>query len=308
MTTMALHVRIVGNGPPVLFVHGLGGSGAYWGDTFDHLAASHRLAFVDLAGFGRSMQVAGPYDIAGHLERLGEVRRRYLAGDDLVVVGPSFGALLAVPASASWPEVAGVVAIGLPAFRSAVEARDHLQHLGTMERWLAKGAWQARAACWAVCRARPLARLVAPVLAGDVPKAVARAGVDHTWAAYEGSFRSLVDDADVRAWVAARAEPRTVLQGSHDRVCPPALVREVLEGLAVEMHVLDGEVAQRSRVFVDRVGDVEGRPLSQDRMLSTVAPGVPAPSGHTRRWTWNQRPWLSGVSRKWEVRVPASTP
>ena len=237
---MALSVRVVGDGPPVLFLHGLGGSGRYWGETFDHLASWRRLAFADLAGFGRSMGVPGPYDIAGHLERLDAVRRARFPGDGLVVVGHSFGALVATAASAAWPQVDGVVTMGLPAFRSAAEARLHLRHLGPMERWLASGAWPAKAACWAVCRARPLARLIAPLVAGDVPASVARAGVDHTWPAYEQSFRSLADDADVRGWVAARAVRRIALQGSHDRVCPPALVQEVVGDLAVDLRVVEG--------------------------------------------------------------------
>lgn len=236
-----LSTRVLGDGRPVLFVHGLGGSLGYWGDTFDHLAAGRRLAFVDLAGFGRSVGVGGPYGVDGHLERLAEVRRRHLDGDGLVVVGHSFGALVAFAASARWTGVAGVLGFGLPAFRSPAEALARLRNLGPMERWMAAGAWPARLACWAVCRARPLARLAAPLLAGDVPAAVARDGVVHTWAAYEGSYRSLVEDADVRAWVAARAVPRIVLQGTADRVCPPEVVREVLDGLAVEVRAVEGD-------------------------------------------------------------------
>lgn len=241
LTPSALHLLVEGDGPPVLFLHGLGGSGGYWGTSFDHLAAGRRLAFVDLAGFGRSIDVPGPYDIAGHLERLEQVRRDRLSADGLVVVGHSFGALLALAASATWPEVSGALLIGLPAFRSADEARAHLRHLGLMERWLASGAWPAQAACWAVCHARPLARLVAPLVAGDVPPTVARAGVEHTWAAYDASFRALVDDAEVRSWIGRRAVPRTVLVGSDDRVCPPALVERVLDGTDVELSVVEGD-------------------------------------------------------------------
>ena len=225
----------------MLFLHGLGGSGAYWGTAFDVLAASRRLAFVDLAGFGRSIDVPGPYDIAGHLERLEDIRRDHLAGDGLVVVGHSFGALLALAASAAWPEVSGALLIGLPAFRSPDEARDHLRHLGLMERWLASGAWAARAACWAVCHARPLARLSAPLFARDVPPAIARAGVDHTWASYGASFHALLHDADVRRWITGRTVPRTVLLGSHDRVCPPALVARALDGTGVDIRVIEGD-------------------------------------------------------------------
>lgn len=158
-----LSTRVLGDGRPVLFGHGLGGSLGFWGDTFDHLAAGHRLAFVDLGGFGRSVGVGGPYDLDGHLERLAEVRRRHLDGDGLVVVGHSFGALVAIAASARWTGVAGVLGFGLPAFRSPAEALARLRNLGPMER------------------------------------------------------------------------------GTGDRVCPPAVVREVLDGLAVEVRVVDGD-------------------------------------------------------------------
>ena len=237
----ALATRLVGDGRPVLFVHGLGGSQRYWGDVFDHLAPSHRLAFVDLAGFGTSIGVGGPYDVEGHLDRLDEVRRRHLDGHGLVVVGHSFGALLALAASARWPDVTGMLGFGLPAFRSPAEATQRLRNLGPMERWLATGAWPARLACWAVCHARPLARLAAPLLADDVPATVARDGVEHTWAAYEESFRSLVDDAHVRQWVAARDVRRLVLQGTLDRVCPPDVLCDVLAGLPVEVRVVEGD-------------------------------------------------------------------
>ena len=240
VTSQGLHARVIGDGPPILFVHGIGGSGRYWGTGFDHLAASHRLAFVDLAGFGRSISVPGPFGIDGHLARLDELRRRRLPGD-LVIVGHSFGAALAFASSAVWPEVTGVLAVGLPAFRSPAEARAHVGNLGALARWMATEAWQARALCRAMCTVRPAVRLIAPLLAPGVPAHVARAGVEHTWPAYDASFRALVDDTDVRGWVGARAVPRRVLQGADDPVCPPEVVRAVLDGLPVELTVTAGD-------------------------------------------------------------------
>lgn len=225
----------------MLFLHGLGGSGRYWGETFDGLTQSHRLGFVDLAGFGRSMAIPGPYDLDGHLQRLRQLCRTHLPGDDLVVVGHSFGAVLALAAAAQWTEVSGVLCFGLPAYRSPTEARERLRNLGVMERWLVAGAWPAKAACWAVCNARPVARLLAPLWARGVPRAVARDSVEHTWAAYDGALSALVEDADVRGWVRSRLLPRIVVQGDEDRVCPPAVLRDVLHGLDVDIRVLPGD-------------------------------------------------------------------
>lgn len=236
-----LFVRVVGEGRPVLFLHGLGGSGRYWADTFDNLSTSHRLGYADLAGFGRSITVPGPYDLDGHLGRLRQACRAWMPGDGLVVVGHSFGAVLALAASAAWPEVSAVMCFGLPAYRNPAEARECLRNLGPMERWLVAGAWPARAACWAVCNARPAARLLAPLWARGMPRAVARDSVEHTWAAYAGGLSALVEDADVGAWVQSRAVPRMVLQGDQDRVCPPSVLRDVLGGLDVDLRVLAGD-------------------------------------------------------------------
>ncbi len=164
-----LYGRIVGHGPPLLFVYGLGGSARYWGEAFEPLSTKWRLAFVDLAGFGRSRTVAGPYDIEGHVRRLAAFRGEHLGGDPLVIVGHAFGAVLAFAAAAEWQRVAGVVAFGLPAFSSAERARARLASLGVMERWMATGATWARLACWAVCHTRPLARATGPLLRPDLP-------------------------------------------------------------------------------------------------------------------------------------------
>jgi pimeloyl-ACP methyl ester carboxylesterase len=78
----------------------------------------HRLAFVDLRGFGGSLNVAGPYDFVGPRDKLEEFRTCVLDGTASVLVGHSCGALLALCAASRWPSVRGVVAFNLPAFRT----------------------------------------------------------------------------------------------------------------------------------------------------------------------------------------------
>ena len=66
-----LHARIVGEGAPVVFLHGLGASLRYWGRGYDALSSSHRLVFIDLLGFGGSAKPDGAYDAAQHTTALG---------------------------------------------------------------------------------------------------------------------------------------------------------------------------------------------------------------------------------------------
>lgn len=53
-----------GSGPPVVLVHGLGTSGAWWSPTIPMLSRTHRVLTVDLVGFGRSNGQAVRLDAA----------------------------------------------------------------------------------------------------------------------------------------------------------------------------------------------------------------------------------------------------
>jgi pimeloyl-ACP methyl ester carboxylesterase len=79
----------VGEGPPLVLVHGVGGDADQWAFCFESLAASHRVIAVDLLGFGRSDKPLIDYRIAGYVELLDrflgviDVRRPSLLGHSL---------------------------------------------------------------------------------------------------------------------------------------------------------------------------------------------------------------------------------
>jgi pimeloyl-ACP methyl ester carboxylesterase len=79
----------VGEGPPLVLVHGVGGDADQWAFCFDSLAASHRVVALDLLGFGRSDKPLIDYRIAGFVELLDcflgviDVRRPSLLGHSL---------------------------------------------------------------------------------------------------------------------------------------------------------------------------------------------------------------------------------
>jgi pyruvate dehydrogenase E2 component (dihydrolipoamide acetyltransferase) len=60
----------VGDGPPLLLVHGIGGDADQWLFCLDALAATRRVIAVDLPGFGRSDKPLIEYRIAGYVEML----------------------------------------------------------------------------------------------------------------------------------------------------------------------------------------------------------------------------------------------
>ena len=51
---LTVHYEVTGEGPPLVLVHGLSGSGRWWAYNVPSLAKHFRVYNVDLVGFGRS--------------------------------------------------------------------------------------------------------------------------------------------------------------------------------------------------------------------------------------------------------------
>lgn len=90
-TIAGLHVRTVGAGPPLLMLHGLGGSVITWSKIEAAMAAEHLLIMVDLRGFGRSAKpLDWPYGLHDHARDILALIE-HLDLRDLAIVGNSLG-------------------------------------------------------------------------------------------------------------------------------------------------------------------------------------------------------------------------
>lgn len=95
--------RDAGDGPPVVLLHGWGGSSRYWQTTMEALAASHRVYAPDLPGYGESPPLP---DVASN-ERLAALVIEFadaLGIERFALNGHSFAASIAVYLAAGWPE------------------------------------------------------------------------------------------------------------------------------------------------------------------------------------------------------------
>ena len=101
----------LGDGPPVLLVHGLGGNRTVWLETLPALARNHRVIAVDLPGFGASALGSDGVSIPGYARTLERFCNRLGLGR-LVLMGSSLGGWVSADLTLRSPErVRGLVLI-----------------------------------------------------------------------------------------------------------------------------------------------------------------------------------------------------
>lgn len=97
----ALSYRTAGQGPTVVFLHGLAGNSLSWVRQFPALSAGYRVVAWDAPGFGRSDVVAP--DVEVFAETLGDLLD-HLDGGPAALVGHSMGGVVAARFAARHPD------------------------------------------------------------------------------------------------------------------------------------------------------------------------------------------------------------
>jgi pimeloyl-ACP methyl ester carboxylesterase len=136
----------LGDGPPVVFVHGLGGSWQNWLEQLPVLAREHRVVAMDLPGFGHSPMPPQEISIAGYA-RLLDGLLDTLGIDAAAVVGNSMGGFIGAELAIAFPQrverLVLVSAAGLSTHNDPISVRA-MPTLVRLERILAGGtAWLA---------------------------------------------------------------------------------------------------------------------------------------------------------------------
>ena len=93
----------MGQGPPIVFVHGLSGAWQNWLEQIPHFARSHRVVAVDLPGFGASPMPPWEISIPAYGTFLRDFCER-LGVERGAIVGNSMGGFIATEVAIAEPE------------------------------------------------------------------------------------------------------------------------------------------------------------------------------------------------------------
>jgi pimeloyl-ACP methyl ester carboxylesterase len=110
-------------GPPILFVHGLGGCWQNWLENMSHFARRHRVVALDLPGFGRSRLPTWSLSIESHGRVVLDFARR-LGLEGGAIIGNSMGGFVAAEAVIQSAEAFGRLALVAAAGISHAEMRS----------------------------------------------------------------------------------------------------------------------------------------------------------------------------------------
>ena len=213
----------LGEGPPLVFVHGLGGSWQNWLEQLPELAREHRVVAMDLPGFGYSPMPEEQISIAGYARLLDGLLGE-LGIDAAAVVGNSMGGFIGAELAISFPprveRLVLISAAGLSTHNDPVPLRA-MPALVRLERILAGAtAWLA-AKSETVMRRRRLREATLNAVVrhpGRLPAALAAEQL--RGAGKPGFITALqaVIDYDVRDRLPEIACPTLIVWGDRDRL------------------------------------------------------------------------------------------
>ena len=124
---VAFHLQELGEGPPVVMLHGLliGSLATWYFTTAPALARRHRVLLYDLRGHGKTERAPTGYDLATMVADLTAIVDAFAGGAKITLVGHSYGAVVALCFALSNPDrVSKLVVVEAPLPPSHVEEFD----------------------------------------------------------------------------------------------------------------------------------------------------------------------------------------
>jgi pimeloyl-ACP methyl ester carboxylesterase len=230
-----------GSAPPMVLVHGLGGSHLNWVQVAPALAAGRRVLAVDLAGFGLTPAAGRSAAVHSNTDLLDRFVRE-IAGSPAVLVGNSMGGMISILLAHGHPDVVAGLVLVDPSIPVPWQVPD-LRVAGVFTLYATPGLGELYLTAGRrrmtprqqvervleLCFADP-GRISAEVTAASIELATYRRTVPGTEHAFLQAARSLAGvltrPGRYRAMMAGLEVPVLLIHGEQDRLVPVAAARD----------------------------------------------------------------------------------
>ena len=223
-----LHFETLGEGPDtIVFLHGIGGTTRYWKSRVQPLASNYRLMLVDLLGYGLSPKPWTRYTVERHVDELFQVLREQKS---LILVGHSFGAIVALAFAARYPHlVKRLILMSLPYFGNKEGAMHYFGNSPLALRYVMTNIAFAAFAC---IMTRWVLRGLLPYVLRDMPREVVEDLTRHTWRSYTSSVWDGIYGHDLLADIRQLDTKCDIifLHGELDETAPLSGIEQLMVG------------------------------------------------------------------------------
>ena len=217
-----LNVQRSGEGPAVIFIHGLSSSMELWTALDQAKLAGRTLISYDLRGHGRSEQAPGAHTLKKHTADLAALLEA-LRIEQASLVGHSLGAMLAIELAATQPGKVRSLSLLSTTAGFPQETRNTLFEMASAATF---GGMDSIADQLIGLSFRPAFCDANP----KVVEAIRRSILSSDAASIVAATR-MVAKADLRPRLGSLNCPTQILVGSEDRLTPPELAQELAGGI-----------------------------------------------------------------------------
>ena len=227
---IALNVQQSGEGPAVVFIHGLSSSMELWTGLDQAGLEGRTLISYDLRGHGRSEQTPGAHTLRKHTADLAALLET-VGIEQASLVGHSLGAMIAVELAAARPESVRSLSLLSTTAAFPQETRNTLFELASAATF---GGMEGIADPLIEVTFRPAFRDANP----KVVEAIRRSILSSDAASIVAATR-MVAKADLRPRLGSLKCPTQVLVGSEDSLTPPDLSHQLADAIeGAQLHEL----------------------------------------------------------------------
>jgi len=223
---ITLNVETIGDGPPVVFLHGLVGSHSYWNRVAGELSG-RTLYLIDLLGFGDSPKPTdSSYNIDQHANALHHTLAKGKIKHPFMLVGHSMGALIAIRYAAKYPDsVSKVILCNTPLFMrdtglSIIAGSD------IAPKFIVQGRI-AKIICIS-SRHMPFVEKLLRYFPHRLPADIKADMLKHTWNSYSKSLENLIVNYTPAEDLETLSMPVVALLGERDSVTSPMIAKVML--------------------------------------------------------------------------------